>query len=92
MQFMINKHGGPNAYDVKEILEMEEKSGGYIEPKPFYYDTFLECKIFDELQSYGFSIEDLTPEELEGLIYEEKQKDKGCLFLDGVLAHKSRYY
>ena len=77
LQFMTGKYG--------------EKSGGYIEPKPFYHDTFLECKIDDELKSDGFSIEDLTSGEFERLIHEIKLMDEGCMILDGVLAFKDRY-
>jgi hypothetical protein len=43
----------------------ETDFGGYIEPELFYHDVFLEYKIDDELESYGFSIEDLTSEELD---------------------------
>lgn len=91
MQFMIKKYGGPKDYNINEILRMGQDGCDYVEPHPFYHDTFLECKIDDELEWSGFSIEDLTPVELEQLIYEIREKDKGCMFLDGVLASKPRY-
>lgn len=51
----------------------------------------MEQKIQEKLQEYGFTLEDLTTEELEQLKMEIEQERKGYVILDGVLAHKPRY-
>ena len=40
---------------------------------------------------YGFSLEDLTPEELNALNEEIEAESKGMIILDGVLFHKDKY-
>ncbi len=49
------------------------------------------AKLFDQRKAWYCKDEDLTPVELKQLIYEIREKDKGCMFLDGVLASKPRY-
>lgn len=51
----------------------------------------IDNKITEKLDEYGFSIEDLTPEELNALKKEIEAESKGMIILDGVLFHKSIY-
>lgn len=51
----------------------------------------MEKRINEKLQEYGFTLEDLTAEELEQLKAEIEFEEKGGVILDGVLAHKPRY-
>lgn len=51
----------------------------------------MEQKIQEKLQEYGFTLEDLTTEELEQLKSEIEFEEKGGVILDGVLANKPRY-
>lgn len=51
----------------------------------------MEQRINEKLQEYGFTLEDLTAEELEQLKVEIEQEQKGYVVLDGVLANKPLY-
>lgn len=51
----------------------------------------MEQKIQEKLQEYGFTLEDLTTEELEQLKAEIEFEKKGGIILDGVLANKPLY-
>lgn len=51
----------------------------------------IDSKITEKLEEYGFSLEDLTPEELNALKEEIEAESKGMIILDGVLSHKSIY-
>lgn len=46
----------------------------------------IEEKIQKELESYGFTKDMLTAEELKQLEQEIELKEQGCLILDGVLS------
>ena len=52
----------------------------------------MEEKIKKELAEYGFSMDDLTNEELEELKQEIKLKEEGHVVLDGVLFSKPMYF
>lgn len=51
----------------------------------------MEQKIQEKLQEYGFTLEDLTIEELAQLKAEIEFEEKGGVIFDGVLAHKPMY-
>ena len=51
----------------------------------------IDNKITEKLEEYGFSLEDLTPEELNALKEEIEVESKGMIILDGVLFHKDKY-
>ena len=51
----------------------------------------IDNKITEKLEEYGFSLEDLTPEELNALNEEIEAESKGMIILDGVLFHKDKY-
>ncbi len=48
----------------------------------------LEEKIQKKLDSYGFTLDDLTSEELEKLKEEIEAEDRGEFIIDGVLFYK----
>lgn len=51
----------------------------------------IDNKITEKLMEYGFSLEDLSSEELNTLKEEIEAESKGIIILDGVLFHKSIY-
>ena len=51
----------------------------------------IDNKITEKLMEYGFSLEDLTSEELNTLKEEIELEAKGVIILDGVLFHKDKY-
>ncbi len=51
----------------------------------------MENKIKKELENYGLTINNLTPQEIQELKEEIKKKDEGKLILDGVLSRISPY-
>jgi hypothetical protein len=51
----------------------------------------LQEEINKELQHYGFTEEDLTPDEMAQLKEEIKIRLQGGFVLDGVLFYKNRY-
>lgn len=52
----------------------------------------MEEKIKKELAEYGFSMDDLTKEELVELKLEIRLKEEGHVVLDGVLFSKPMYF
>ena len=52
----------------------------------------MEEKIKKELAEYGFSMDDLTKDELEELKQEIRLKEEGHAVLDGVLFSKPMYF
>lgn len=53
--------------------------------------TDIESKITEKLKQYGFSVGDLTEEELAALRDEIEAEAQGVIILDGVLFHKDIY-
>lgn len=51
----------------------------------------IQKRIQKELESNGFTEDDLTPEEMAELRNEVEAKMEGALILDGVLFYKNRY-
>lgn len=51
----------------------------------------MDKRIKEKLDEFGFTIEQLTTEELEQLKAEIEFEKKGGVILDGVLANKPRY-
>lgn len=51
----------------------------------------MENKIKKELENYGLTINNLTPQEIQELKEEIKKKDEGKLILDDVLSRISPY-
>lgn len=51
----------------------------------------MDKRIKEKLEEFGFTIEDLTLEELNALKKEVEMEEKGHIIMDGVLASKPRY-